>query len=327
MILIFLGSFRSTFAIFLSIPLSILAGAFGLYFDNQTINIMTLGGFALAIGRLVDDSVVVLENINRHLAMGKAPHDAAREGAEEVALAVLASTMTTVIVFFPVMFLFGVTKYLFSALALAVVLSMMASYVMAMTVIPIYCARFLSAARRARDGAGRAQPECSAPSIAAYERLARAYQRLLERALDHKWVVLVAISLLFAGTMSLYPRLGTELFPATDGGQFIISIRAPLGSRIEITDALYGTPGAGDSRGDPALGPLDDRGQPRAGVGLLLDILAQRGARYGVRDGQPQSRTIAYRPRNTYGGCAARWPPRFPSCRPFSSPAALSRRC
>ena len=142
MILIFLGSFRSTFAIFLSIPLSILAGAFGLMMGGSTINIMTLGGFALAIGRLVDDSTVVLENINRHLAEGKAPKEAARDGAEEVALPVLASTITTIIVFFPVMFLFGVAKYLFSALALAVVLSMVASYLVAMSVIPIYCARF-----------------------------------------------------------------------------------------------------------------------------------------------------------------------------------------
>jgi hydrophobic/amphiphilic exporter-1 (mainly G- bacteria), HAE1 family len=237
MILIFLGSFRSTFAIFLSIPLSILAGAFGLYFNNQTINIMTLGGFALAIGRLVDDSVVVLENINRHLAMGKSPQDAAREGAEEVALAVMASTITTIIVFFPVLFLAGVTKYLFSALALAVVLSMMASYVMAMTVIPIYCARFFTSEGAQQMEAG-AQKGAFGAFNRAYEQFAQAYQRLLEGALDHKWVVIAAIGILFAGTMSLYPRLGTELFPATDGGQFIINIRAPLGSRIEITDAL-----------------------------------------------------------------------------------------
>ena len=157
MILIFLGSFRSTFAIFLSIPLSILAGAFGLLMSGNTINIMTLGGFALAIGRLVDDSTVVLENINRHLAEGEEPRAAARRGADEVALPVLASTITTIIVFFPVMFLFGVAKYLFSALALTVVLSMVASYVVAMTVVPIYCARFLteeSAARKNTAAAG-----------------------------------------------------------------------------------------------------------------------------------------------------------------------------
>src|SRR5262249_37699208 len=124
MILIFLGSFRSTLAIFLSIPLSILAGAFGLYINASTINIMMLGGFALAIGRLVDDSVVVLENINRHLELGKEPAAAALDGAQEVALPVLASTVTTCIVFFPVMFLFGVSNFLFSALALPLLLSM-----------------------------------------------------------------------------------------------------------------------------------------------------------------------------------------------------------
>src|SRR5581483_10717156 len=113
MILIFLGSFSSTFAIFLSIPLSILAGAFGLMMSGATINIMTLGGFALAIGRLVDNSVVVLENVNRHLAEGAPPAEAALRGNDEVDLPVLASTLTTIIVFFPVMFLFGVAKYLF----------------------------------------------------------------------------------------------------------------------------------------------------------------------------------------------------------------------
>jgi len=154
MILIFLGSFRSTLAIYLSIPLSILAAIFGLFLNGSTINIMTLGGFALAIGRLVDDSVVVLENINRHLEIGQTPEIAAREGAEEVALPVLASTITTIIVFFPVMFLFGVAKYLFSALALAVVLAMLASYVVAMSVIPIYCARFLVAGKHGVERTG-----------------------------------------------------------------------------------------------------------------------------------------------------------------------------
>jgi multidrug efflux pump subunit AcrB len=249
MILIFLGSFTSTLAIFLSIPLSILAGAFGLYIDNSTINIMTLGGFAVAIGRLVDNSVVVLENINRHLAMGKSGYDAARDGAEEVALPVLASTLTTIIVFFPVMFLFGVTKYLFSALALAVVLSMLGSYVVAMTVIPIYCARFLSPEKAQEDAqhetggetahAGRGRRlSLSGYFNSIYERFAGAYEGWLERALDHKLVVIGAVTAVFVGSMMLYPRLGTELFPQTDAGNFEIQIRAPLGSRIEVTDAL-----------------------------------------------------------------------------------------
>lgn len=238
MILIFLGSFKSTFAIFLSIPLSILAGAFGLYLDGATINIMTLGGFALAIGRLVDNSVVVLENTDRHIAMGEPPEQAARTGADEVDLPVLASTLTTVIVFFPVMFLFGVVKYLFSALALAVVLAMLASYVVAMTVIPIYCARFLTVeeARAEEQGVTRGGP--LGAFIRAYERFAERYERWLVHALDHKFIVIGAVAALFAGAMAMYPLMGTELFPRTDAGQFIISIRAPLGSRIEYTEQL-----------------------------------------------------------------------------------------
>jgi multidrug efflux pump subunit AcrB len=237
MILIFLGSFRSTVAIFLSIPLSILAGAFGLHMMGATINVMTLGGFALAIGRLVDDSTVVLENINRHLAEGEAPREAAREGANEVALAVLASTITTIIVFSPVMFLFGVAKSLFSALSLAVVLSMLASYVVAMTVIPVFCARFLTAesAREAEEGSGGG---FLAAFIRSYDRFAERYEHLLDRVLNHKVAVVSAASILFVVSMAAFPLLGTELFPRTDAGQFVIQFRAPLGTRIELTEQL-----------------------------------------------------------------------------------------
>jgi HAE1 family hydrophobic/amphiphilic exporter-1 len=236
-ILLFLGSFKSTFAIFLSIPLSILAATFGLYMNGSTINVMTLGGFALAIGRLVDDSVVVLENIDRHLVMGKSPQDAARDGAREVALPVFASTITTVIVFFPVMFLAGVAKYLFSALSLAVVLAMLASYVVAMTVIPIYCARFLTAEEAHEEETGEGHRVLGAFNRL-YERLAGRYARMLDGALDHKYVVIAAVTVLFVVTMSGYRLLGTELFPRTDAGQFIVNVRAPRGSRIEVTEDL-----------------------------------------------------------------------------------------
>jgi multidrug efflux pump subunit AcrB len=249
MILIFLGSMRSTFAIFLSIPLSILAATFCLFMGGSTINIMTLGGFALAIGRLVDDSVVVLENINRHLAEGKEPAVAAREGAEEVALPVLASTITTIIVFFPVMFLFGVAKYLFSALALAVVLAMLASYVVAMAVIPIYCARFLTqeearALEEAASGGGGAEHSGSLFQRAfgvfnrRYQRFANWYEKQLRRALDHKLIVIGSVSALFAVSLLIFPLLGTQLFPTTDAGKFIIHMRSPAGTRIELTQAL-----------------------------------------------------------------------------------------
>lgn len=238
MILIFLNSFRSTLAIFLSIPLSILAGAFGLYMNGSTINIMTLGGFALAIGRLVDDSVVVLENINRHLELGEEPKVAALDGAQEVALPVLASTVTTCIVFFPVMFLFGVAKYLFSALALAVVLSMAASYLVAMSVIPIFCARFLTA--EDAMAAEHTEGGLLGGFNRGYARFSHRYERVLTLALDHKLTVVFGAALLFVASLGMYPRLGTELFPETDAGTFTINFHASPGTRLELTTALAG---------------------------------------------------------------------------------------
>ena len=142
MILIFLGSLRATVAVFFSIPLSVCATFFVLQLGGSSVNSMVLGGLALALSRLIDNSVVVLENIYRHLEMGEPPRVAAETGGKEVALPVLASTLTTAVVFFPVTLLAGVSKFLFSAMALAVVVSLFASYFVAMTVVPLFCARF-----------------------------------------------------------------------------------------------------------------------------------------------------------------------------------------
>ena len=143
MILVFLGSFRATVAVFFSIPLSVLATFIVLQIGGSSINSMVLGGLALALSRLIDNSVVVLENIYRHLERGEPPAVAAESGGREVALPVLAATLTTVVVFFPVTLLYGVSKFLFSALALAVVISLFASYSVALTVVPLFCARFM----------------------------------------------------------------------------------------------------------------------------------------------------------------------------------------
>jgi multidrug efflux pump subunit AcrB len=143
MILMFLGSLRATVAVFFSIPLSVCATFFVLQLGGSSINSMVLGGLALALSRLIDNSVVVLENIYRHLEMGEPPRVAAETGGKEVALPVLASTLTTAVVFFPVTLLAGVSKFLFSAMALAVVVSLFASYIVAMTVVPLFCARYL----------------------------------------------------------------------------------------------------------------------------------------------------------------------------------------
>ena len=145
MILIFLGSLRATVAVLLSIPLSALATFIALSIGGSSINTMILGGVALAFSRLIHNAIVVLENIFRHLELGASPALAAEKGGNEVVLPVLASTLATVVVFFPVTFLYGVSRFLFSALALAVVLALFASYGVALSVIPLFCAKLLKA--------------------------------------------------------------------------------------------------------------------------------------------------------------------------------------
>ena len=146
MILVFLGSLRGTISVLLSIPISCLAAFLLLNATGSTINTMVLGGLALVLSRLIDNSVVVLENIFRHLEEGEDAVTAAERGGQEVQLAVLAATFTTAIVFFPVVFLYGVSRYLFIALALGVVLALAASYLVAMTLVPLFCARFIKTA-------------------------------------------------------------------------------------------------------------------------------------------------------------------------------------
>jgi HAE1 family hydrophobic/amphiphilic exporter-1 len=249
MILIFLGSFRATSAVFLSIPLSGLATFVVLYMMNSTINTMILGGLALAFSRIIDNSVISLENIYRHLEHGAAPVAAAELGGSEVSLAVLAATLTTVVVFFPVTFLYGVSKFLFSALALAVVISLFASYVVAMTVIPLFCSRFLKAVPLAGEGkeSGYEIEPVSAAGQSRWHRFTAGFNRQFNRLLDfyEHWVnralvrpgVTVAIlSGVFVVSMVIYPFLGLAFFPRTDAGQFTINVKAPTGTRLEITE-------------------------------------------------------------------------------------------
>src|SRR5579871_5421015 len=282
-ILLFLGSFKSTLAIFVSIPLSLLAAAFGLFLNGSTTNVMTLGGFALAIGRLVDDSVVVLENINRHLAEGKSPAAAARDGAEEVALAVLASTITTVIVFFPVMFLFGVAKYLFSALSLAVVLSMLGSYVVAMTIIPIYCARFLTVEEARAAEAGGGGGGWFGWFGRGYERLAARYERVLGGGGGGD------------GGGGGAVRGGDGGVPAdrdgavsADGRGAVHHQPADAAGVADRGDGGVGDGGGGgDPGGDSGGGAGDGGVEPGVGAGVFGHLLAQLRERLGLRHGEP----------------------------------------
>ncbi|HEV2397101.1 MAG TPA: efflux RND transporter permease subunit [Candidatus Sulfotelmatobacter sp.] len=253
MILIFLGSFRATTAVLLSIPLSALATFVVLYMWGSTVNTMILAGLALAFSRVIDNSVISLENIYRHLEMGAAPMIAAEVGGAEVNLAVLAATLVDVVDFFPVTFLYGVSKFLFSALALAFCLSLLASFVVAMTVIPLFCSRFLKAVPHAAEHKGEHDnPEyeiepTTAVNRSRWDRFNAAFNRNFNRVLDfyEVWVrravqrpalTVAALSGLFVLSLAIYPLLGLAFFPQTDAGQFTINLKVPTGTRIEVTE-------------------------------------------------------------------------------------------
>ena len=227
MILLFLGSMRATVAVFLSIPLSALAAFLALWISGNSINTMILGGLALAFSRLIDNSVVVLENIFRHLEAGETPHSAAEKGGREVALPVLSATLTTAVVFFPVLFLYGVSKFLFTALALGVVLSLAASYVVALTVVPVFCARFLKSAH--------SKNWFHLAFNRQFGKFVHGYDRWMNISLKKPVLTVVAILLLCSVTAVLYPKVGLAFFPRTDAGQFVINVKAATGTRLELT--------------------------------------------------------------------------------------------
>ena len=250
MILIFLGSFRATTAVLLSIPLSALTTFVVLNAMGSTINTMILGGLALAFSRVIDNSVISLENIYRHLELGAAPRVAAEIGGAEVSLAVFAATLVDVVDFFPVTFLYGVSKFLFSALALAFCLSLLASFVVAMTVIPLFCSRYLKAmpAGGGHDSKGEYEIE---PTMAVgkswWERFNAGFNRGFNRVLDYYeyWVrravkrpglTVAVLSGVFVASLGIYPLLGLAFFPQTDAGQFTINLKVPTGTRIEVTE-------------------------------------------------------------------------------------------
>ena len=238
MILIFLGSMRGTISVLISIPVSCLAAFLLLDAFGGTINTMVLGGLALVLSRLIDNSVVVLENIFRHMEDGEDAVTAAERGGQEVQLAVLAATFTTAVVFFPVVFLYGVSKYLFTALALGVVLALAASYLVAMTVVPLFCAKFIKMAHG--HGGHLAARSLFDKFVAGfnhrYNRMLGRYDRAVDRALARPVATVVLITASFLLSLALFPLLGLAFFPRTDPGQFVINVKAPAGSRLEMTN-------------------------------------------------------------------------------------------
>ena len=247
MILVFLGSVRATVAVFLSIPLSALAAFVALGLGGSSVNAMILGGLALAFSRLIDNSVVVLENIFRHLEMGERPEVAAERGGAEVQLAVLAATLTTVIVFFPVVFLYGVSRFLFTALALAVVLSLFASYLVAMTVVPLFCAKLIRDHQEEQEVGqtepGQPHPHRWLPRFNRwfnhkFNRMLDRYEGTLNLGLMQPVATVLGITGVFVLSLGLYPFIGQAYFPRTDPGQFVISVKAQSGTRLELTEKL-----------------------------------------------------------------------------------------
>ena len=193
------------------------------------------------LSRLIDNSVVVLENIFRHIENGEDSVTAAERGGQEVQLAVLAATFTTAIVFFPVVFLYGVSRYLFIALALGVVLALAASYLVAMTVVPLFCARFL---KTAHGHGGHQTKSVFGRFVTAfnrkYDQLLMHYDRAVDKALARPGMTILVIMGSFVVSLALYPLLGLAFFPRTDPGQFVINIKAPTGSRLEMTNQYVG---------------------------------------------------------------------------------------
>ncbi|HET6337542.1 MAG TPA: efflux RND transporter permease subunit [Polyangiales bacterium] len=236
MMLVFLGSWRSTLIVVVSIPLSILAGTIALYWCGQTLNLMTLGGMSLAVGILVDDATVELENIHRNLAQGKPATRAILDGAHEIAVPAFVSTLCICIVFLPIAFITGPARSLFLPLAMAVAFSMAVSYFLSRTLVPTLV-RYLLAAEKHGNGAERSR--FHAAFERGFERLRSSYGRVLAGALARPLSVITGFLIFVGLSVALFPLVGRDFFPSVDAGLIRLHVRAPPGTRIEATEQLY----------------------------------------------------------------------------------------
>jgi CzcA family heavy metal efflux pump len=284
MILVFLGSWRSTVIIAVSIPLSILCSLSVLAMLHETINIMTLGGFALAVGILVDDATVAIENINRNLESGKELEQSILDGSAQIAVPALVSTLAICIVFVPMFFLSGVAKYLFVPMAEAVVFAMLASYFLSRTLVPTMAKYLL----KEHDDAETARKRASRnPFIrfqsgfeSGFESFRHGYLRLLTLCVDHAGFFLVLFLLFAVGSLGLAPWLGQDFFPSVDSGQFKIHVRARTGTRIEETAALCDHIDSTIRENLPAsevVSIVDNIGLPYSGLNLSYSTSAPIG--------------------------------------------------
>lgn len=272
---VFLANIRSTVIVLLLLPLGIFAAMAGLFFTGNTLNSMTIGGLMLTLGMLTDQAIVVLDNIIRHLRMGKTKMQAALDGAGEVAVPMFVAMLTTIIVFFPIVFLSGMARFLFAPLALSATFAVFAAYVMAMMVVPSYCAKFLHI-----HGSNHSKNDKTLTSVGGEERgmgkSGKYYESLLRATLKHKPVTLLGVFVLFLLSIFLFQRTGTELFPQIETGQFMILVRAPSGTRIEESERLIqniereiqGIIGQGDPDG---MDKSSDLQMIISNIGVLMD--------------------------------------------------------
>jgi multidrug efflux pump subunit AcrB len=282
MILIFLGSFRMTMIATMSIPLAILCAIIGLFATGNTINAMTLGGLALAIGPLVDDAIVVLENTHRHHSLGKSRLKAALDGAVEVTIPVLVATSTTIIVLCPIALMPGMGGFLFRPLTLAVAFAMISSFILSRTFVPMLCAKWLSGHEHAGQehlapGWGR-RIHGRIDQVLGF--VTRQYERLLAVALRHRGLVLTAVGLLFVGSLSLALGIGREFFPQVDAGQITIFVRAPSNLRLDAAERRI----AAMERFLQSNIPAQERDQIVTEMGLDPDWSAAYTANSGQQD-------------------------------------------
>jgi multidrug efflux pump subunit AcrB len=240
MILLFLGSWRSTLIVVTSIPLSILTSIIALWALGYSLNTMTLGGMAMAVGILVDDATVEIENVHRNLGQGKPLRRAILDGAAQVAMPAFVSTLAICIVFVPVLFLTGPAAFLFAPLALAVVFAMLASYFLSRTLVPTMVLYLLPKEAEAEARRGHEGPASRHAFERGFERLRRTYQGLLGWSLDHRVLTAAAMLGFALGSVALYPWIGQDFFPEVDAGQFRLHVRAPAGTRLEETERIFG---------------------------------------------------------------------------------------
>lgn len=237
MILIFLGSPRSMLIVILSIPLSILTAIIALKLSGQSINIMTLGGLALAVGMLVDDATVAIENIHRHHAMHKPSLVAILDGSSEIATPALIGTLAICIVFFPVVLLYGVARFLFTPLALAVVYSMLTSYVLSRTLVPAMARSLMPETHEAQSSRGL-WARFVTGFERSFERFRESYRASLGKFMAQRGFALACVTVLVCSSVLLVPVVGQDFFPRVDAGMMKLHLRAPTGTRVEQTEVI-----------------------------------------------------------------------------------------